>query len=159
MYNHADTKEIALANLNGNTALVSTTAFVVTQHMAQPVYCRGCNFSSLQHKVILSQVKALNGLIREVTGIKPHAFWKPMEANGESSEGRKTGVALKRPNKKKYRKGLPWQRHNGFGHRIRKFCVKYALLRHTSPYAHTSFFSLFHFLRCAALQQRADDAP
>ena len=71
------------------------------------------------------QVKALNGLIREVTGIKPHAFWKPMEASGEGGKGKKAGVALKRPNKKKYRKGLPWQRHNGFGHRIRRMVVKY----------------------------------
>ncbi|KAL3132344.1 hypothetical protein ABBQ32_008921 [Trebouxia sp. C0010 RCD-2024] len=69
------------------------------------------------------QVKALNGLIREVTGIKPHAFWKPLEANGDSGKGKRAGVALNRPNKKKYRKGLPWQRHNGFGHRIRKFVV------------------------------------
>ena len=50
-----------------------------------------------------------------------------MEANGESGNGKKTGVALNRPNKKKYRKGFPWQRHNGFGHKFRKFCVKYAL--------------------------------
>ena len=97
------------------------------------------------------QVKALNGLIREVTGIKPHAFWKPMEANGEPSKGKKTGVALNRPNKKKYRKGLPWQRHNGFGHKIRKFCVKYAvscsipLLMHILP-----VFSMLHFIWCAA---------
>ena len=74
--------------------------------------------------LLVSQVKALNGLIREVTGIKPHAFWKPVEANGESGKGKKGGVALNRPNKKKYRKGLPWQRHNGFGHRVRKFVVK-----------------------------------
>lgn len=77
--------------------------------------------------LLVSQVKALNGLIREVTGIKPHAFWKPLEANGDSGKGKRAGVALNRPNKKKYRKGLPWQRHNGFGHRIRKFVVKYAL--------------------------------
>ena len=87
---------------------------------------QGCTHVSCIKLGLMSQVKALNGLIREVTGIKPHAFWKPMEANGESGKGKRAGVALNRPNKKKYRKGLPWQRHNGFGHRIRKFCVKYA---------------------------------
>ena len=74
-------------------------------------------------------MKALNGLIREVTGIKPLAFWRPADfANGSNGNGngraKKSGMALNRPNKKKYRKGLPWQRHNGFGHRVRKFCVK-----------------------------------
>jgi len=82
----------------------------------------------------LLQVKALNGLIREVTGIKPLSFWQPTEAsngngngshgNGSNGRGKKGGIALKRPNKKKYRKGLPWQRYNGFGHKVRQFCVK-----------------------------------
>lgn len=79
------------------------------------------------------EVKALNGLIREVTGIKPLTFWQPTEAssgngngshgNGSNGRGKKGGIALNRPNKKKYRKGLPWQRYNGFGHKFRQFCV------------------------------------
>ena len=82
----------------------------------------------------LLQVKALNGLITEVTGIKPLSFWQPTEAsngngngshgNGSNGRGKKGGIALNRPNKKKYRKGLPWQRYNGFGHKVRQFCVK-----------------------------------
>ena len=80
----------------------------------------------------LLQVKALNGLIKEVTGIKPLSFWQPTEAsngngshgNGSNGRGNKGGIALNRPNKKKYRKGLPWQRYNGFGHKVRQFCVK-----------------------------------
>lgn len=76
------------------------------------------------------EVKALNGLIREITGIKPLAFWEPIEGsngNGSGNGGNngkgKKGIPMNRPNKKKFRKGLPWQRHNGFGHKIRKFLI------------------------------------
>ncbi len=65
---------------------------------------------------------------------KPLTFWQPTEAsngngngshgNGSNGRGKKGGIALNRPNKKKYRKGLPWQRYNGFGHKVRQFCVK-----------------------------------
>ena len=72
----------------------------------------------------------MNGLIHEVTGIRPLAFWKQVEGYGRAgsvagsngSNGRK-GIPM-RHNKRKYKKGLPWQRHNGFGHRIRKFCIR-----------------------------------
>lgn len=75
-----------------------------------------------------AEVKAMNGLIHEVTGIKPLAFWKPTEGRALSTAGSngsngKKGIPM-RHNKKKYKKGLPWQRHNGFGHRVRKFCIR-----------------------------------
>ena len=101
---------------------------------------------------IALQVKALNGLIREVNGIRPHAFWNPLETNGEGQKGKKAGVALKRPNQKKYRKGLPWQRHNGFGHRIRRMVVKYAhslilsLLLAPLFWPHASVITCIHIL-------------
>lgn len=68
----------------------------------------------------------MNGLIYEVTGIRPIAFWNQVEglsrAAGNNGSNGKKGIPMR--NKKKYRKGLPWQRHNGFGHRIRAFCIR-----------------------------------
>ena len=53
----------------------------------------------------------ITGLVREVTGVKLHAFYRPSEP-------------MLPGQKRKFKRGLPWQRAGGFGHRIRRAFIR-----------------------------------
>ncbi|KAK9817000.1 hypothetical protein WJX72_008078 [[Myrmecia] bisecta] len=57
------------------------------------------------------KVKMITGLVKEVTGVKLHAWYRA----AEPAPGQK---------RRKLKRGLPWQRAGGFGHRIRRALIR-----------------------------------
>lgn len=70
------------------------------------------------------KVEVLLKLIRNVTGIKLHAFFKARRDAGNGDVGDKGNAKASGTKKKRYRKGFPWQRKNGFLHKLRRFFIR-----------------------------------